>query len=345
MQSSMSASSTFHAFQTIAAEETWELFLIILSAVAWWYFEGMRNCLREFVNDHFRAAPPNLKLKPVKCLEEEEVKVDGSSSEPESEQSTTQKVSQTTLSAVPEPADLSEPESQDKIDSSNITIADAASPAAATVVFFPPPGLTLPGSKMADPPEKPKKRKKANAEPRPQTDIPQRELGRCVCWKDCFGFIVDESGARLFVRQTDVASEKALTAGQVVWFRRGKPQRGEKTKRAVDVSLVDIELAKMLRSAEKDGISWTAFREAVVDDDAKILASSKSLKSIANHKTKLASFKTEATKVPAKKVPIQAETTNDVDLKAFLGSGSAEEIQANLKYAPQWVAEKLNVQA
>ena len=46
-------------------------------------------------------------------------------------------------------------------------------------------------------------------------------------------------------------------------------------------------------------------------------------------------------------VPNAKESSNigkDVDLSAFLGAGSKEEQIKNLKYAPQWVADKFRLE-
>jgi len=167
------------------------------------------------------------------------------------------------------------------------------------------------------------------------------------------------------VRQTDIEGEKALLAGQLIWFRRGAliPRQ---TPKGIDVTLVDIDMAKILRAAEREGITWSTFLKAVLEDDAQVLASFKSLQSSASNKSKLANFKADAmrskpkagatkgtqnktkgslaSEASANMTEMQAGAPSDVDLRAFLGSGSIEEMRANLKYAPQWVTDKFNLQ-
>eukprot|EP00747_Dinoflagellata_sp_TGD_P163402 gnl/TRDRNA2_/TRDRNA2_182037_c0_seq1.p1 gnl/TRDRNA2_/TRDRNA2_182037_c0~~gnl/TRDRNA2_/TRDRNA2_182037_c0_seq1.p1 ORF type:complete len:329 (-),score=89.21 gnl/TRDRNA2_/TRDRNA2_182037_c0_seq1:286-1272(-) len=174
-----------------------------------------------------------------------------------------------------------------------------------------------------------------------QPEGSERELGRVVCWRDNgFGFIVDEQAERLFVRQTEVEGEEKLMPGQLVWFRRGKNQSNQATK-ALEVALVDVEVAKILRRAEKDGMPWSKLRTAITSGDESVLAKFKALAgspaSAAPSTSKSSSASAESTKAPACKVESSA---TDADLQAFLGIGSVEEMRRNLKYAPQWVQEK-----
>merc|ERR1719473_382889 len=83
----------------------------------------------------------------------------------------------------------------------------------------------------------------------PQEDSVPRQLARVVCWKETgYGFVVDEAGERLFVRQAEVEGGEQLKAGQLIWFRRGKSQAGQAAK-ALNVTLVSQEEAKTMRQS------------------------------------------------------------------------------------------------
>jgi len=258
--------------------------------------------------------------------------------------------------------------------------------------FFPPPGLELPvpsevtvslptmtwtpavatnTPQMPKTPQTSNKKRAAAKNPKQKQEPPKRELARCVCWKDSFGFLVDENSTRLFVRQNDVEGEQKLIAGQVVWFRRARQQTSQ-TPKASDVFLVDIELAKMLRTAEREGLSWATLRQGVVDGDADVIKCFSQLPGVKGFKNKLDHFQAEALKGPKTAVasktteklaaakaavaatnkvdttksalgPELASPCDDDDLSAFfafLGSGTVEEMRANLKYAPKWVVDK-----
>lgn len=374
MEISTGTSSTF---VSIVSEAMEELLLIVIAAMIWWYFQDMRKHLCNFLKKWNLMCSPmaaNLVVKQFECLENEEVESEGTSSEPEPEAEVfpTQKTRQISPAPgnrrSPVVFNLPQPKSQNKISESNVTVPQGLQP---QPVFFPPPGLELIGSQPQEGEKAPKRKKStatSNSKPKPKPEPPMRELGRCVCWKDSFGFIVDETGARLFVRQPDVEGEEVLMAGQIVWFRRGAAQ-AKQTQRGLDVVFVDIELAKILRAVERDGIKWSTFTKAVVEDDSELLASFKFVQSSRDYKSKLAKFKAEAMGMKNKaevtkgtketttgsresgatvKVLKEAKATVaanvDGDLKAFLGSGSIEEMRSNLKYAPQWVTDKFNSQ-
>eukprot|EP00747_Dinoflagellata_sp_TGD_P026248 gnl/TRDRNA2_/TRDRNA2_131790_c0_seq8.p1 gnl/TRDRNA2_/TRDRNA2_131790_c0~~gnl/TRDRNA2_/TRDRNA2_131790_c0_seq8.p1 ORF type:complete len:376 (-),score=89.55 gnl/TRDRNA2_/TRDRNA2_131790_c0_seq8:219-1346(-) len=370
MEISTGASSSTSTLCTTLAEAMNELLLMVISTLAWLYFEDIRKFVRNLWsrwNVKPRPKAADLIVKQAKCSHHEDIKFGATSleHEPEAEIFPTQKTVRTPTNVSPielESSDLSEPESQDKINGNHY------SPPGVLLlpepVLLPPPGLELPGFESPDG-EKASKRKK-NSKPKPQPIEKHRELARCVCWKDSFGFLVDENGSRLFIRQTDVEGEKPLLAGQLVLFRRAEqPARG--TPKGRDVVLVDIEMAKILRAAEREGMQWSTFMKGVLDDDPKLLSSFKSLQNTASHKGKLANFKTEVLGLSKKTEAVKktneatkgsvssgakiqpsrnemATAKKDDDLKAFLGSGSIEDMRANLKYAPQWVTDKFNAQ-
>eukprot|EP00747_Dinoflagellata_sp_TGD_P138541 gnl/TRDRNA2_/TRDRNA2_175793_c1_seq33.p1 gnl/TRDRNA2_/TRDRNA2_175793_c1~~gnl/TRDRNA2_/TRDRNA2_175793_c1_seq33.p1 ORF type:complete len:277 (-),score=59.49 gnl/TRDRNA2_/TRDRNA2_175793_c1_seq33:81-884(-) len=152
-----------------------------------------------------------------------------------------------------------------------------------------------------------------------------RELGRVVCWKDTgYGFVVNEAGERLFVRQAEVEGGEQLRAGQLIWFRRGRAVPGQAAK-ALDVTIVSQEASKVMRSTGPSSF---------------ILAPK-----AGNNKALAMPTKKEPVLVPPPANAPAAQTSSDVgtdddDLCAFLGAGSKEEQIKNLKYAPQWVADK-----
>merc|ERR1719284_445843 len=75
------------------------------------------------------------------------------------------------------------------------------------------------------------------------------QLGRVVCWKETgYGFVVNEAGERLFVRQAEVEGGEQLRAGQIVRFRRGKSPAGQAAK-ALNVTIVSQEEAKVMRKS------------------------------------------------------------------------------------------------
>eukprot|EP00747_Dinoflagellata_sp_TGD_P026241 gnl/TRDRNA2_/TRDRNA2_131790_c0_seq1.p1 gnl/TRDRNA2_/TRDRNA2_131790_c0~~gnl/TRDRNA2_/TRDRNA2_131790_c0_seq1.p1 ORF type:complete len:363 (-),score=90.12 gnl/TRDRNA2_/TRDRNA2_131790_c0_seq1:219-1307(-) len=357
MEISTGASSSTSTLCTTLAEAMNELLLMVISTLAWLYFEDIRKFVRNLWsrwNVKPRPKAADLIVKQAKCSHHEDIKFGATSleHEPEAEIFPTQKTVRTPTNVSPielESSDLSEPESQDKINGNHY------SPPGVLLlpepVLLPPPGLELPGFESPDG-EKASKRKK-NSKPKPQPIEKHRELARCVCWKDSFGFLVDDTGARLFVRQVDVEGEKALLAGQMVWFRRGGVQPRQ-TPKAMNVDVVDIEMAKILRAAEKEGITWSAFQKAVFDGDSELLARFKPAQSTT------ATFKVEMMKgtndkaqasgagagasTVSKAAIVTAAACVDGDLQAFLGNGSIEQMRANLKYAPQWVTDKFNAQ-
>eukprot|EP00747_Dinoflagellata_sp_TGD_P138559 gnl/TRDRNA2_/TRDRNA2_175793_c1_seq5.p1 gnl/TRDRNA2_/TRDRNA2_175793_c1~~gnl/TRDRNA2_/TRDRNA2_175793_c1_seq5.p1 ORF type:complete len:277 (-),score=63.45 gnl/TRDRNA2_/TRDRNA2_175793_c1_seq5:77-880(-) len=152
-----------------------------------------------------------------------------------------------------------------------------------------------------------------------------RELGRVVCWKDTgYGFVVNEAGERLFVRQAEVEGGEQLRAGQLIWFRRGKSQAGQAAK-ALNVTIVSQEEARVMRQS------------ASTRSASSPKASNKAL-AFPSSPNKEVSVVSAPTIVPT--VHEGSKIRNDVDLSAFLGTGSKEEQIKNLKYAPQWVADK-----
>eukprot|EP00747_Dinoflagellata_sp_TGD_P138584 gnl/TRDRNA2_/TRDRNA2_175793_c1_seq8.p1 gnl/TRDRNA2_/TRDRNA2_175793_c1~~gnl/TRDRNA2_/TRDRNA2_175793_c1_seq8.p1 ORF type:complete len:285 (-),score=72.99 gnl/TRDRNA2_/TRDRNA2_175793_c1_seq8:81-887(-) len=159
----------------------------------------------------------------------------------------------------------------------------------------------------------------------PREDPTPRELGRMVCWKETgYGFVVNEAGERLFVRQAEVEGGEQLRAGQLIWFRRGRAVPGQAAK-ALDVTIVSQEASKVMRSTGPSSF---------------ILAPK-----AGNNKALAMPTKKEPVLVPPPANAPAAQTSSDVgtdddDLCAFLGAGSKEEQIKNLKYAPQWVADK-----
>merc|ERR1719230_2336113 len=80
-------------------------------------------------------------------------------------------------------------------------------------------------------------------------DTTPRQLGRVVCWKETgYGFVVNEAGERLFVRQAEVEGGEQLRAGQLIWFHRGKSQVGQAAK-ALNVTIVSQEEARVMRQS------------------------------------------------------------------------------------------------
>lgn len=366
----MEISGMSSTFVLVVSEATTELLLMVISAVAWMYSEDIRKCVRKLLKTwNFRHGPmaADLTVKLPKCFENEDVESEGSSSEPEPEaEASPSRQMSPSPNKRPSPAvlNLPKPEIQNKINGSHVAIPTGLQPPPVLLRppgLDPPPGLKPAGLQPQDA-EKISKCKKGTSSGK---TVPVRELGRCVCWKDSFGFIVDETGGRLFVRQGDLEGEEVLMAGQIVWFRRGSVPKGQ-TPKAGSVGVVDIEMAKILRAAEREGIKWSTFQKAVLDDDSELLASFKCLQNSANCKGKLTMFKAQAMKGTKDKTKgsqasptavcseaagsvtkaamATAATSVDGDLQAFLGSGSVEQMRANLKYAPQWVTDKFNTQ-
>merc|ERR1719473_166586 len=92
-----------------------------------------------------------------------------------------------------------------------------------------------------------------------------RQLGRVVCWKETgYGFLVNEAGERLFVRQAEVEGGEQLRAGQLIWFRRGKSPAGQAAK-ALNVTIVSQEEAKVMRkpASKRSGSSPKAANKAL----------------------------------------------------------------------------------
>eukprot|EP00747_Dinoflagellata_sp_TGD_P138567 gnl/TRDRNA2_/TRDRNA2_175793_c1_seq57.p1 gnl/TRDRNA2_/TRDRNA2_175793_c1~~gnl/TRDRNA2_/TRDRNA2_175793_c1_seq57.p1 ORF type:complete len:288 (-),score=68.78 gnl/TRDRNA2_/TRDRNA2_175793_c1_seq57:50-886(-) len=190
-----------------------------------------------------------------------------------------------------------------------------------------PPGLSLAKAPTSQSPQDLPWRRAAASAATTVTfeESTPRQLGRVVCWKETgYGFVVNEAGERLFVRQAEVEGGEQLRAGQLICFRRGKSPAGQAAK-ALNVTIVSQEEARVLRqsafthspSSEKAANKALAFPSAA---------------------------KKEVSKVPPPTI-VQGvqkikDIGHDVDLSAFLGTGSKEEQMKNLKYAPQWVAEK-----
>eukprot|EP00747_Dinoflagellata_sp_TGD_P026245 gnl/TRDRNA2_/TRDRNA2_131790_c0_seq5.p1 gnl/TRDRNA2_/TRDRNA2_131790_c0~~gnl/TRDRNA2_/TRDRNA2_131790_c0_seq5.p1 ORF type:complete len:360 (-),score=78.43 gnl/TRDRNA2_/TRDRNA2_131790_c0_seq5:190-1269(-) len=342
-------------FVLVASEATTELLLMVISAVAWFYADDMSKCFRKLLKRRGPLAASHAGKLPTH-LEHENAEAEASSSEPEPEAELLPAHSPEQPSKIPSPALLkpSKPEIRKEIKASRVTVPHVPQPQS---VLVSPPGLDLPpglepeASQPRDPEKTKRKKSTTTGKPKPKQEIPMREIGRCVCWKDSFGFLVDDTGARLFVRQVDVEGEKALLAGQMVWFRRGGVQPRQ-TPKAMNVDVVDIEMAKILRAAEKEGITWSAFQKAVFDGDSELLARFKPAQSTT------ATFKVEMMKgtndkaqasgagagasTVSKAAIVTAAACVDGDLQAFLGNGSIEQMRANLKYAPQWVTDKFN---
>eukprot|EP00747_Dinoflagellata_sp_TGD_P151460 gnl/TRDRNA2_/TRDRNA2_177211_c1_seq11.p1 gnl/TRDRNA2_/TRDRNA2_177211_c1~~gnl/TRDRNA2_/TRDRNA2_177211_c1_seq11.p1 ORF type:complete len:269 (-),score=64.36 gnl/TRDRNA2_/TRDRNA2_177211_c1_seq11:194-922(-) len=101
-------------------------------------------------------------------------------------------------------------------------------------------------------------------EPRKEETV-QPELGRVVCWKETgYGFVVNEAGERLFVRQAEVEGGEQLRAGQIVRFRRGKSAAGQAAK-ALNVTIVSQDEAKVMRksASTRSGTSPKAANKAL----------------------------------------------------------------------------------
>jgi len=194
-----------------------------------------------------------------------------------------------------------------------------------------PPGLAAPKAPVMPASQGVPWRSKASASTTPLAlleDNAERELGRVVCWKETgYGFVVDEAGTRLFVRQAEVEGGELLRAGQLIRFRRGKARAGQAAK-AVNVTLVSQEEARVMR---KSAPRNKALAESPTKAANKALAFPSTLK-------KEVVVVPPPTKAPA--MQKSSDDANDDDLCAFLGAGSKEEQIENLKYAPQWVADK-----
>merc|ERR1719409_2487398 len=100
------------------------------------------------------------------------------------------------------------------------------------------------------PQDAPWRKSAASAAPvAPREDSAPHELGRVVCWKETgYGFVVNEAGERLFVRQAEVEGGEQLRAGQIVRFRRGKSPAGQAAK-ALNVTIVSQDEAKVMRKS------------------------------------------------------------------------------------------------
>jgi cold shock CspA family protein len=204
----------------------------------------------------------------------------------------------------------------------------AVSPTSAPPVLQPPPGLPLPkthDSKAMQ--EAPWRKVAAFATPvaSREDDVP-RQLGRVVCWKETssYGFIVDEAGARLFVRQAEVEGGEPLRAGQLIWFRRGKANAGQAAK-ALNVTVVSQEAAKVMRQSAPmlSSSSPTAANKALAFPLA---------------------VKKEVVAVPPPTViedtEKSSESGTDDDVSPSLGAASKEEQIKKLKDALQWAANE-----
>jgi len=191
----------------------------------------------------------------------------------------------------------------------------------------PPPGLPAaeaPTSRSAQ--DLPWRKMAASAAPVPaRQETTPRELGRIVCWKETgYGFVVNEAGERLFVRQAEVQGGEQLRAGQLIWFHRGKSQNGQAAK-ALNVTVVSQEEARVMRQSATPNMASPS------------KAANKALAFPSAAKKEVAAVP-PPTIVPT--VNESSDVAKDVDLSAFLGAGSKEEQIKNLKYAPQWVADK-----
>jgi cold shock CspA family protein len=142
-----------------------------------------------------------------------------------------------------------------------------ASEIAAVHGLEPPPGLPLSRSTDSQAMQRAPWRKPAASvapDASPEDAMP-RQLGRVVCWKETgYGFVVNEAGERLFVRQAEVEGGEQLRAGQLVWFRRGKSPAGQAAK-ALNVTIVSQEEAKVMRkfASKRSGSSPKAANKAL----------------------------------------------------------------------------------
>eukprot|EP00747_Dinoflagellata_sp_TGD_P151476 gnl/TRDRNA2_/TRDRNA2_177211_c1_seq26.p1 gnl/TRDRNA2_/TRDRNA2_177211_c1~~gnl/TRDRNA2_/TRDRNA2_177211_c1_seq26.p1 ORF type:complete len:268 (-),score=65.60 gnl/TRDRNA2_/TRDRNA2_177211_c1_seq26:194-919(-) len=142
-------------------------------------------------------------------------------------------------------------------------VSEAASPPC----LQSPPGLPAAGTPTSEAAQAAPWRKPAPTvvpEPRKEETV-QPELGRVVCWKETgYGFVVNEAGERLFVRQAEVEGGEQLRAGQIVRFRRGKSAAGQAAK-ALNVTIVSQDEAKVMRksASTRSGTSPKAANKAL----------------------------------------------------------------------------------
>jgi len=195
----------------------------------------------------------------------------------------------------------------------------------------PPRGLPLPKTQSSQAMQAaPWRKVEASATPVASCeDSVPRQLGRIVCWKETgYGFVVDEAGERLFVRQAEVEGGETLRAGQLIWFRRGKSQAGQAAK-ALNVQIVSQEAARVMRQSAPAKAASTA--------------------KAANKALALPSApKREVVEQPPSTIVPAAQKNSDVekddDSCASSGAGSKEEQIENLKNTLQWAAEKFGSQ-
>eukprot|EP00747_Dinoflagellata_sp_TGD_P151486 gnl/TRDRNA2_/TRDRNA2_177211_c1_seq8.p1 gnl/TRDRNA2_/TRDRNA2_177211_c1~~gnl/TRDRNA2_/TRDRNA2_177211_c1_seq8.p1 ORF type:complete len:248 (-),score=55.45 gnl/TRDRNA2_/TRDRNA2_177211_c1_seq8:179-877(-) len=137
----------------------------------------------------------------------------------------------------------------------------------ASEILQSPPGLPAAGTPTSQAAQAAPWRKPAPTvvpEPRKEETV-QPELGRVVCWKETgYGFVVNEAGERLFVRQAEVEGGEQLRAGQIVRFRRGKSAAGQAAK-ALNVTIVSQDEAKVMRksASTRSGTSPKAANKAL----------------------------------------------------------------------------------
>jgi len=192
----------------------------------------------------------------------------------------------------------------------------------------PPPGLPLQKTNDSQPmQDAPWRKAAASATPvASKEDIVPRQLGRVVCWKDTasYGFVVDEAGERLFVRQAEVEGGEQLRAGQLIWFRRGKAHAGQAAK-ALNVAVVSQEAAKAMRQSapRHSPSSPKAANKALAFPSA---------------------LKQEVVVVAAPTVAPDVQKSSDIesddDVSASSGAGSTEEQIKKLQDALQWASDK-----
>jgi len=195
----------------------------------------------------------------------------------------------------------------------------------------PPADLPLPKSPASQAAQAaPWRKVEASATPvASREDSVPRQLGRIVCWKETgYGFVVDEAGDRLFVRQAEVEGGETLRAGQLIWFHRGPAKAGQAAK-ALNVQIVSQEAARVMRQSAptKSASSAKAANKALALPSAP---------------------KREVVEQPPSTIVPAAQKNSDVekddDSCASSGAGSKEEQIENLNNTLQWVSEKFGSQ-
>jgi len=144
-----------------------------------------------------------------------------------------------------------------------------------------PPGLPVAGTPTSQATQAAPWRKQSPTRiqvPRKEETV-QPELGRVVCWKETgYGFLVNEAGERLFVRQAEVEGGEQLRAGQIVRFCRGKSPAGQAAK-ALNVTIISQEEAKVMRksASTRSGTSPKAANKALALPSAGCAASGRTV--------------------------------------------------------------------